>query len=85
MSARSLPPAAAGGLTAALVSSLVRSASEPRWDPTFCPVVPPESDILWYFDRTSGFPIVGSHCPSAPVALPAGAAPWLVLCKRSGY
>jgi len=47
MSARSLPPAAAGGLTAALVSSLVRSASEPRWDPTFCPVVPPESDIHW--------------------------------------
>ncbi len=47
MSVRSLPPAAAGGLTAALVSSLVRTASEPHWDPAFCPVVPPESGIHW--------------------------------------
>ena len=48
MSVRSLPPAAAGGLTAALVSSLVRTASEPHWDPSFCPVVTPETtSIHW--------------------------------------
>ena len=43
MPVRSLPSAATGGLTAALVSQLLQQVQEPRWDPTWCPICSSDS------------------------------------------
>lgn len=42
-----LPPAATGGLTGALVTSVLQQAIDPRWDPHFCSLLQPTEVIHW--------------------------------------